>query len=90
MANEVYIVIFTCTSGQSLTFSVFLENLSHRARIPETAVQWPFTFTDKANEITSLAISSNKLTGLRLPACIITRSGIFPKSGVAYYFMDLV
>ena len=43
----------------------FLENLFPRRIIPETAICWPFPFTDKANEIISLAISSSKVTDLR-------------------------
>ena len=63
-------------SSTSLTFS---ENLSPQGRIPKTAIWWPFYFTDKANEIISLAISSGELTVLRslVSVCRITRSVFF-------------
>ena len=75
-----------CTFKYSLTPLAFLENLSPRGIILEAAICWPFSFTDKAHEIISLAISSGHLTDLRslVPVCRTTRSG--PTS----YFMALV
>ena len=62
-----------------LTLLAFLWNLSPRGRIPETAIWWLFSFTDQANELISLAISSGELTDLRqlVPVCKITMSGFF-------------
>ena len=70
----------------------FLENLSPRRRIPETAICWPFPFTDKANEIISLAISLGKLTDLRslVPVCRTTRSAFFFQIWAYIMFHDLV
>ena len=66
-------------SKHSLISLAFLENISPRGKIPETAIWWPLSFTDKAKEIISLAISSGELTDLRslVPAYRITRSGFF-------------
>ena len=60
--------------------------LSDRSTIPKTAIWWSFSFTDKANEIILLAISSGELTDWRslVLLCTITRSGI------THYFMNLV
>ena len=68
-----------CTSKHLLKPFAFLENLSPRAIILETAICWPFSFRDKANEIISLAISSGELPDLRslVPLCRITRSVFF-------------
>ena len=55
---------FHCTSKKLLTSLDFLENLSPQGTISETGIWWSFSFTDKANEIISLAISSGKLTNL--------------------------
>ena len=55
---------FHCTSKKLLTSLDFLENLSPQAAISETGIWGSFSFTDKANEIISLAISSGKLTNL--------------------------
>ena len=82
MANEVYIVIFTLYSKQSLTPLAFFENLSPRGPISKKVIWWPFPITDKANKTISLAISSGELTDLRslVPVCTITRSGFeFPE-----------
>ena len=78
MTNETYIVIFTLYFQTFVTTLSFSENLSTRGIIPENAVCWPFSFTNKANEIISLVISSGELTDLRslVPVCRITRDGL--------------
>ena len=68
-----------CTFKHFLTHLAFLEKLSPWGMIPETTISWPFSVTDKANEIISLAISSGELTDLRplKPLCRINRSVFF-------------
>ena len=56
-----------CTSRLSLISLPILENLSLWGTFLETAVWCYFSFTDKANEIISLAISSSELMSLLKP-----------------------
>ena len=65
-------------------FNIF-GKLSPWGKISKTAMWWLFSFTDKANEIISLALSSGELMNLTrslVPVCEITRSGFFLSQGL--------
>ena len=77
-----------CTFKHSVRSLAFLENLYPRGIILEAAICWPFSFTDKANEINSLAISSDEQTDLRslMPVSRITRSGfVYVRADIMFH-----
>ena len=77
-----------CTFKHSVRSLAFLENLYPRGIILEAAICWPFSFTDKANEINSLVISSDEQTDLRslVPVSRITRSGfVYVRADIMFH-----